>query len=32
KFDLENTLKLIKDSYKKSASEKDIENFVRIFF
>jgi len=31
KFDLENTLKLIKDSYKKSASEKDIENFVRTF-
>ena len=31
KFDLENTLKLIKDSYKKSASEKDIENFVRAF-
>ncbi len=32
KFDLENTIKLIKDSYRKSASEKDIENFVRAFF
>ena len=32
KFDLENTLKLIDYSYEKSASEEDIEKFIRTFF